>query len=568
MLYSKLISLLSTPKDLKSTLNDIISSDRNKILEIHRDYYDGIHWAVDKGGQANSTRSGKLIWGKSFNYQGSESDKLGRSGGKGNKISFHEGQLQTHNYIKLFTNTYQDFVLGQGDDNIEIIYEETDEKPKNEKAVTEPENAPAPQGEEPKEKEDTKSEFLDKMWKDSTSFVKEEIARMVITTIALCETVWSEEEGYTVVIRDAQEFVPIYKDGKHIGSMRVYMISALDAKDLYQVDLGKKEEAVFADMFYPEEERYYNTKVVDGVVIDTVLMPDSLNFDPFTFVANLDLPFRDFDEDNLEDSEIFNWIDRNDALNSNETVEFVSNQYLAMPKITMDHDIMDKMGISMKDPAFKKALKEFQYFPGSVDSLPIKLQDGKTIPQSFYTGKDTIIQALFEDAGIPRFVFSGEGMINISAETVTLGMGMLVRKISQKRDQMIRLIKTASMKALKAQGLIDKDMDLRDLPISVNLPNVIGLNQEEFLEQLFIALDKNLITKEYATMEFMRSIGREDEAEDQIKALDSNSAELLEGVEARANEIKSEREVKTQVDEKKAKESETKRMEAEIKALA
>ena len=551
MQYSKLLYLLSSDTkkaDRENYFQGLIDSKRNKTLRMHKDYYDGIHWSIEKNGESNTTRSGKLIWGKHENtYTGAEDDKLARKGRQRNQISFNEGQLQTHNYIKLFTQIYQDFVLGSDDDVIKVEY-------------TGPENTVEIQKE------------LDMMWSNVDSFIKEQVAKMVISTVGV-QSLNLVNGQYQVQIEDAEQCAPIYRNGEIVGGLKYYTIDAESAELIYGLKV-KEDKAIYVDLVYPlygddgQELRFFNTKFVNGVLIGTVEMPDSLQFNIYDFVANIDHPYRKFSEDSLEDSEIFNWIDRNDALNSNETIEFITNQYMAMPKMSIDWDAMEKMKVNPNDEAFKQALENFQYFAGSIDSLPIKLVDGKVIQDSFYKGKETIIESLFEDAGIPRMFVHSKGMANVAAETIKLGLSILTRKISQKRDKAIQLIKRGSIKALKAKDLIEQDLDVRDLPIKVELPSLIDIDIAEMTTTISTAVNTNIIPNQYATELFLETLDKEEDLGRVIAEKQANTEQL------RADIVRSRALAKTQIkaeQEQSAKEQnqrEVEKINAEIEALS
>lgn len=556
MLYSELIHLLSgsQKKDRKAYFERLQVSERNKTLRIHKDYYDGIHWNVDESGRANTTRSGKLIWGKISSYDGSSNDKLARKKLRGNQISFHDGQLQTHNYVKLFTQFYQDFVLGSDDQLVKVEWIDGEVGGGDEEGVTS----------NVEQIQDT----LDKLWVDSNAYIKEQIARFVISTVGV-QSIGYVDGVYSVDIEDAEFCAPIYKGDASIGFMKFYTIDGIEANALYNVDADQDDKVSFVDLYYPDEnDVYVNTKVVDGKIVGTVVMPDELQFNPFDFVANLDHPYRKYDEKSLEDSEIFNWIDRNDALNSNETIEFVSNQYLAMPKISVDWDSAEKMGVKVSDPAIQQALENFQYFPGSIDSLPIKLVDGKTIPDSFYKGKNTIVDSLFEDAGIPRFFVSSEGMSNVAEGTVKLGMRALVRKVSQKRDKIILLMKMGSMKVLKAEGLVDPNMDVRSLPIRVELPELDDTDVVSMVNVLVQAVQNGIISQEYATEVFLELTDREEDLErivsEKQAGLDALRADIAKSRLSARSEVKAEQELVKKENTK----NELDKTNAEIEALS
>ena len=525
----------------RSLSKKLIESGRNRTLEMHKDYYDGKHWDIGVDQKTNKTRSGKTIWGKvldSTAVTGAYGDRT-RAGSSTKDISFHEGQLQIRNYIKRFTQIYQDSILGSSNEDVVLTHED--------EAIT---------------------EALGSSFVDYKSILKLQVAKLVTATVAIQKISYHPSTGYVISAEDAAKIVPIYVGNKHVGTIASYMITKEEAKAMFGV-AAEGDDAVFMDMYYPDEEgNYINVKFVDGVMIEEPMrMPDTLNFDPYCIVSNLDHPYRKFDEYNLEDSEIFSWINDNDALNANETIEFMSNQYYALPKVSVDYEMLDKMGVDINSASFQQAMSNFQYFAGSIDSLPIEVHDGKTIPDSFYKGKETIKTSLFEEAGIPQFLLNAESISNIAEGTVKLGMQIFTRKIEQKRERLMELTRMTAYKIAKAQGLIPEDAKMHDFDISISFPDLVQLTKSEQLEQMYMAADRAILPEKYITREVLELLGKgEDLIEVEAEKQDDLDA-LRAKIEAGRRTAQSEAQARAQIERQERDRRDIEETQAQINAL-
>ena len=530
----------------------MINSPRNARLKMHRDYYDGIHWVYGNG-KVTTTRSTKVIWGKGGTYQGSENDKLARRD-SGHDDGYSAGLIQTKNYIKLFTQTYQDFILGDEEAEIEVTLQPEIKKGSVEEG----------EKQETVDQYEEANEFLKDLWVDAPEFIKTQTPRMVINTVGSQSLSWDSVAGkYVVQLEDSMQLYPIYDRDRHVGTMQGYMISGEDAKLLYGIaNLKKKEAVTYMEAYYPDEAGdYWMARYVDGKLIgetdadgkstaEAMKLPEEINFDPYTIFPNIDHPYRKYDEKHLEDSEIFNWINSNDTLNSTETIEFITNLFMAMPKLGLDFVAIEKLGLDVTSAAFQQALSKYQYAPNAIDNVPIKPAEGVTLGDSFYKGKDTIKDGLFEFAGIPQFVINAEGLVNIAADTIELGMSILIRKINQKRQQLIKGMKETSLKALKAKGYVDSDTTINTSDLIVTLPDITSVNMKDMLKALMDAVDRNIVSEKYATKEFLNAIGREQDLDEVIEEKQIGLLNVRGDIEKQKslvkNEILVEKELKTQ----------------------
>jgi hypothetical protein len=511
--------LEAKPDKRVEMLERIFSPDnhRQQQLRINRDYYDGKHWDIGESGRANTTRSGKLIWGKSKTVNrvvdGQAGSRIPRgTTGSSNDISFHSGQLQVNNYIKLFTQIYQDFIVGSDTETIAITWDG--------------------------DKSDDIDEKIKELFPQPEQFVKKLMVRMITNTVATTKLIWSESMGRFILSQaEPLEITPIYEGEMQVGTIVAYYVD-VELLDIDEAIYGDEEKVIYTEVYYLNSGNWHRLTMVNGRIVtkddegkwvsgglsDAIDMSSlssdgiDMNFNPYTITPNIDHAYKKFDDYELEDSEIFNWIDKNDALNSNETIAFITNQYLAMPKVTVDMDMASKLGIDINSVTFKQQIKEYQFFGGSIDTLPIKLVQGQTVPDSFYKNLDRIVDALYNDAGIPRALTAGNSFSNIAEGTAQLSMVTLSRKIQQKRDQITLHLKYVIYKYLRATGMIGEDVDVNDIPLVVTYPELMAMSRKDLLDHYERAFISGVYPKRYVQRKALEVIGEgEDLAE--VKAL-------------------------------------------------
>jgi hypothetical protein len=403
-------------KSRKHFIEKLIFNNRNDKLREIRKYYDGIHWKIAEDGTTNETTSNKKIWGKSKSSIGDPNDPYQRTKGAKREPSFSYGQLQTKNYIKRFIQTYQDFIVSGDKTDISITYEEEISEENQEEqeinvAILEQIN-----------------EDLKYLWKDVDIFFKEQVARMVLNTVGVAKLSYDvEKKDYYIDTQDAINIFPIYLENQVKGIICAYEIPAYEAEMYEGVDIEKDKSVVpYAKIYYynQELERWMYVEIVNGYITNPNAEPeqlvDEMNFNPFSIISNLDHPFRRFDVNSLEDSEVFDWIDKNDTLNAQSTIEYLTNLFLASPKVSMDMAILKDMNIDINSSEVKSALQAFQYSPFTIDTLPIVVHQGNGIPESFYTGLEITKQGLFEDASVPAFLANGTLPSGVAVETIEL----------------------------------------------------------------------------------------------------------------------------------------------------
>lgn len=543
--------LQMSPKERVDYFRDLINNDRNNRLRINRKYFDGEHWAFNSDGRSNTTTSGKQVWGKSRKGN-QDTDVYQRNASTSSDTSFSRGQLSIYNFIKKFIHLYQDYILGDKTGKCEVKYVPSD--------TLELGSA--------KESEALINEKISNLWKNIDSFIKEQVAKAVLNTVAVSKLVIdiNDHNNDEVVCVDAINYYPIYDGSKRVGSCEMYMISPTEAKG-YGVSSDK--EAVYAKFIYSVGDTFYFIESVNGYILNlqedgtAEILIEENAYDPYDLVSNLDHPFTVFDDNSLEDSEIFDWIDKNDNYNSSRTIEFLTNMYLAAPKASIDFEIMKNLNIQITDPAIQDALRSFQYSPFSIDTLPIKVTTGSTIPESFYIGLQNTKDALFEDANIPAFLLSGSMPSGIAVETIELGMKMLQRKIQQKRDQIEKIVKDATIKYLEVQGIVGVDRD----DIVLDLPAVVGLSSKELLLQMKEYSIAGILPSKYVREEALELMNRAGDL-DRVKDIENaDQVELRSAIEDRRRIIQQESDVQRNLEERDRKRQELANLNSQISEI-
>jgi hypothetical protein len=532
---------------------DLITNKRNKAIDMHRDYYEGNHWNIKTGTEKTGlTRSGKAVFGKAPSRIPLKDDKLDRKSSDVKEIEFSSGQLQKRNYIKFFIQFYQEFICGTDKEEILVTYEpEVQEDLTNDEAsitgqetnpqdgsiVTQINNGnvqtPIDQSEQANSDEGKQAtieeinKLLKSLWKSPEKFAKKQVAKMVVTTVGVNALEYDpEDERYYVSVVDANEIYPIYRRDQRVGTLRTYFIDKDEAELMYDTKLETKQNrTTYAEIFYKEDDEVYFVKFVNGKPIydeefkqqgNNIVIKiedEKTRFDPYDIVNNIDHAFRDFDDNSLADSEIFEWIDQNDSLNAQKTIEHIASLFIAQPKTSLDWDAIEKMQLDIESDEFKQAVHEFDWMPNTLDSIPVKVLDAKDLPQAFQNSKEDKVQALHEDAGVPLIMASGSIPSNLGVETLQLSYSRLNRKISQKREVIAELIKKTSMKMLLAKGVIDGDEMEEMKNIKVHFPNSDTFSAKDLMEFLFRAVEKGLIPDEYATQVYLEMIGKQDDIE-------------------------------------------------------
>jgi len=513
----------------KEQLQKLVTSKRNDILAVNRKYFEGEHWKLDQYNRSNTTTSGKMIWSKR-KVNANPSDAYVRAA-NAQEISFHKGQLQQKNFVRLFTHIYQEYITGKDDEKTVVNYK-TSEESKNEDI----------------EKEINES--LNSGWGELKTFIKTQVARMVTNTVAI-SSVFDK-----VNIEDAREIFPIYDHDEMRAVIKAYMIDNETAK-VYNINTNK--DVVYAEVWKLDGVVYYG-EFVDGKLInesgeldvylidknDGKVTTQSLDELPFVIVPNIDHPFNKFDCKNLEDSEIFDWIDQNDAYNASRTVEFLTNLFLASPKVSVNLEILKSLNMDINDKALQEAIRNFQYSPYSIDTLPIEVKAGNTIPESFYTGLRNTEDGLYESASIPKFIVKGELPSGLATETVQLGMMVLTKKINQKREQLRMLIEKSTKLLLKDKGY-NVDNLLQVGEIVVEMPDIAGLSLQELLNTLREYANTGVLPGEYVAEEALTALGRSEDIE-KVENIKRESADVLfSQIDRFRNQSKSERDAEAQV---------------------
>lgn len=559
--------LISTKKEnRKAIIEKLIDPSKNPrqfILEQNKDYYSGIHWSYTENGTSNTTRSGKKIWGKLVKNTGSVKDPYGRGNTKSFDPELHKGHLQVRNYIKQFIQKYQEFIFGETNEPFKIVAKE----------ATDGEVLPFDQVEI--------NRLLKEFWFDRSdilSLVKTILAKGVISTIMPLKLKYSEKESAHIAETfDPMDFFPIYDGNEVIGAINAYYIDADIARNQYGLDINEKEGSVcYAKIYVSLKGDYYMATMVNGDFIKVegesytkavfkdslVKLVDELAFIPYYFQANLDNAISNFDDTTLEDSEIFGWIDKNDALNANETMAFVAILLYIFPSKVIDFEKAAHTGIDPSSPEFKQALRNYMPSMFSVNDLPLVTEAGNAVDQSFYNQLDRIKLSLFEEAGIPEFLVNSNGLSQVSERTVALAMSGLIKKITQKRDALSRLFQEVSRDVLQLNGI-----KLSKNDILVQWPDIITESKIDTINTLLTAAQNGVLPVRYVQRKILEISGNEEDIEEVKELSQSEVSEAIFAVNQARNQVAAEDEARRQIEAQANTESELQEAESRINQI-
>ena len=548
MQLSTIQAVLSTDKDTRTDYFDrLINSKRNAIIDIHHEYYDGNHWSFDSDNKSQVTMSGATMFSKqSASGVKSSKDPYQRTATRSGS-AYHSGQLQVTNYPKLFIQKYQEYITGAENDDILVkLGEEFDE---------------------------ATQESINVLWGDLNTFIKEQTSRMVLDTVFLSKLSYNvQKKDYEIDIVDAVESFPIYDRKTIVGMVQAYTVTKEDLK-LMGIDVStldkKNGKYSFAMVTYPDDNgNYMRIWVVNGKKYITnpkggyeatmdngEYLVDELNFNAYSVTPNINHAFHNFDDTHLEDSEMFDWIRKNDAINASDTIEFIANQYFAMPQVKIDKVEMKSRGYNMDDPALKQEIAHYSYMPGGVTGLPIEVVSGHSIPDSYYKGKESLQSDIHKLASIPQWLMDSNGFSNVTAETLQIGFQMLERKIKQKREQLSIQIRELTYKYLQIHGKTREGLLLKDFDCAVEWNEIFPLSNEKQIEFFQNSAVNGLIPTEYAITEMLKLVGRADDVEDVI--FSRNQLGLDKATALRA-----------EIDKKRAIEKQAKKAEEQVQVTA
>lgn len=530
----------TSPADRKKIIEKLVSpktNPRQEHIDINKAYYNGEHWDLSADGTSNTTKSGKKVWGKLVRENNIKSqDPYQRDNNNGFDPSFHKGQLQIRNYIKQFIHIYQDYLFGNSSEPFQIKVAE-----------------PQVEGEQPVVANTKEiNQMLETFWfenSDVLSISKSALAQAILTTVFNLKLKYSTvKDDYIVEACDSSHLFPIYDGEEVVGYMIAYTIDANTAK-MYGVDTN--DEAYFTKVFYDQGDGVFMNTLVNGEIISEVedgyttvisfddaaiKLDDRIAFLPYFMQPNIDSATSKFDDYTLEDSEIFGWIDKNDALNANETMAFLGTILYVFPKTVFDYEKAEKAGMDPDDPAIKQGAINWTPSMFQLDNMPVKTEPGQKIDESFYNQLDRIKTSLFEEASIPEFLLNGKGLSQISEQTVKLAMASLIKKIEQKRDALTKLYKEVSVKYLSLKGI-----ELPESEIIVQWGDITLESKSQIATTLQSAVTAGILPASYVQRKILELTNNEEDIAEVKELAQAEISGIRSAVEERRREIQNQR---------------------------
>ena len=495
-------AVLGDSASLTNTLNALFGGEKNRTLNVFKDYYNGKHFLIEDG-YVNKTRSGHQIGAKAQdNYFEGRSTKtfVGQfaSNRRGRKFKFHKDQMATINYIQQFILKYIDVIKGQEQLSVSV-----NEEFENSESI---------------------NESLSKLWPDLNGFIETQINHMLLGSVAVARLTWdASKSDYKVVDVDPVSVYPLYLQGE------------IDGYLLLQKARSSKGVEVFNGLFiYPNtaldpnlvEKHYYHTIIEDSVVTTpNEPLVAELDFNNLFLIPNLENPFNNFSYESTENTEVTEWISLNDQINISRTFETLVNQTTVWPQVDIDVEKARMAGVDTKSQGYKELLRDGVPFPWQLSSVPFQKTSDHHIPKEFYIGQDRLIEQLYQSSSLSKALLGGD-LSNVSEETVKLTFRMLESKIKQKRSVLNRLIAQISTTYLKKVGLVSEETEFKPGDFQINWPDVVKQSNREKVDDLKNLFDSGVVTEEFMISESLTLLGYGDKVEEVLLAKKQQSLEI------------------------------------------
>jgi hypothetical protein len=529
--YYKVISHIQD-NEIEELQKGLESSDKNKDIDVMRDYYLGNQWRFESQSdyrRINTTRSGKEMW-----VTKDPKDPKG--------AGFRRGEIKTWNLCDSVVDIYSSYVRGTIKDSNKI---EVMDNPVITSKMNELVNV--------------------------DSLVQRTTHRMAIDSVA----VWKYRNDNGLEFVDPKEIFPIYDGNLQKGTIRMYEVSEHDPM-LKGISIKKSKRYWYMEIWVNQDEVWKLYKYVNGKRMDNKDMAP-YRFDPHILVINKDAEFVKFDEDHIELSDVSKIIDIQDDLNATITDISAINRKVAIPMMKVADEVYNAMlkGEISADKV-RESLQKLTVMAGRIISAPIETMDAKGLPDSTIKFVESIYDQLYKTTGIPKVIFQSDGMANISTESIGYLMESLKRRVDEKRANIERGVQDyVETYAVQANSW---SPDLRDAT-SIHWSNMFETSDTQKADTLIRGRQAQVLPDEYALEKLLGMLGDEERLQevlgmkmenDATKKLDIEKSRIRQEIEkTKEQEIR-----KAQEERDKAKEEAMKRqkdnelLEKEMQNLA
>jgi len=449
--------------NIKEVVSTVRGSRKNQILDQLRDYYHGHQWNFNQGdfvGRTSFTRSGKEMW--------ENKDKK-----RPYDMQFGRGELKTWNICDSTIDIYTTYCLGGANDPSRIIVEN--------------------------------NEQLEGQLNDMFN-VGDVVDRTVHKASIDSVAIWKmTPEGIEFI--DAKEIFPIYYGQKRVGTIRSYEVLAGDPI-LEGFNAKDKKKYWFTEIWIPEDPEDESTmQLYKFVNEDGVNEPGQTiapyPFDPYIVVVNKDAEFSEFDEDNIEISDVAKIIDIQDDLNAYITDISLINRKIAVPMYKIANIVYEMIADGkMNGDTVKEQLEQLNIHASRLLVAPIEKIETDGLPASSMQYLDQIFGQLYRTTGIPRSIYESQDLGNMATKTVERLMESLKRRIDEKRKNIDK-----GFKELVRKYNILTNENIPENDVFIEWSEMIAPTKEETAFMLLEGFKAGSLPKEYVIEKLLDTVG-------------------------------------------------------------
>jgi len=474
-------------------LAKLLAGRRNQQIEMFQDYYDGEHWLFSTGdtqtSRSNTTRSGKVMW--------EEKDKKRAQGG------FTRGELKVWNVCDSTVDIYTSYCRGNVHDDNRVQIE-------GEQILTQ--------------------EINDAIG-DFNKVVTRSCHRMSVESMA----VWKYRGDDSIEFVPTQEVFPVYDGDMQVGTVRIYVMNKNDPL-LLEHNIKQDKRYYYIEVWMPktleEDAPMMLYKFINEVDISEGKNLAPYSFDPYIYVPNKDHEFRNFDEDNLEISDVAKIVDVQDDLNSFVTDLSIINRKVAIPMYKIASSVFEKMMVGdISAETVRRELEKLTLYAGRIMSAPIERDESSGIPTSSMQYLEEIFGQLYRATGIPKTAYISEGMGNLAAKTVEHLMESLKRKVDEKRTNIEYGVKEYATRYMKQHGYGEDQIESAVDVTGVSWADMFGITKDERADIIIKAGQSKQLPQQYVLEKMLDLLGDGERLQEVMGMMFENSNSMKIAVE-------------------------------------
>lgn len=478
---------------IRKMANGLLSGKKNRTLRMLRDYYNGNQWLYN-GNMTNTTRSEREVWG----INSSDLRDMG----------IREGDLQVWNVCDSTVNIYSSYGRGTINDSNKIAIED---KPEQSKLI---------------------NDVI-----DVDTLVVKTFTRMSVDSI----NIWKFEPEKAPLFVDALEMFPVYDGDDKVGSIRVYEISPSDPLMNQVSSRDKKMKPLYIEIWIPDIDsgEMWLYKYVNDEKLEAGIAP--YQFDPYIYVTNKDNEFVNFDENNIEVSDIAKLIPVQDFINKTVTEQGIIISKVAFPMIKVVKEAFEWMAEGKLDPeTFKEDLAKLSIIAGKIISAPIEREAGQDMPSGVDKYLETLFEQVYRITGIPASIYVTDGIGNISEKTISVLMESLKRRVDEKRTNFEKAINQYIVYYFNDPEMYNN--------IEIQWAEMFAMSKEEISKILLDSLSGKALPVEYVAEELLHILGDEEKVKNVLAIMSDRDFSTRLGIEIEKTKSDLEKKTNTQIE--------------------